>query len=457
MKNIIILLITILFANTISAQNSRKISKNIASYFENKFEDNKPGVAALIVKSGKVLYSKGHGIANMEWNTKIETNTVFQIGSVTKLFTALATLQLIENNKLRLSDTIQKFVPSFPDKGYPITIAHLLTHSSGLKDYMTIDHPDSFILRKDLEPLKVIDFFKNEPLDFIPGEKSSYSNSGPFLLGYIIEVVSGLSYGEYLKKNIFEKAEMNNSYYGKNSNIIPNRAESYKVFNDSFKKGDYRSMSIPYSSGAILSTTEDIFKWQKALFNGTLIGKEFFGKMTNSYHLNNDSKSSFSLGGWFVDYLDFEKSSSLAHSGGISAFSSFIIYLPKEEILVIMLSNSNEINVQEMALDIARLALGENRGVISIKQDVLEAYIGKYSIEDNTDTAIALIKEIDGKLVLEVVDKFTLELSAINQTTFLVKNAKPKATIEFIKDDNGNVTKFIASQGGITEWEKVEE
>ena len=152
--SIIFGLATVLFSQT--DKKDKEIAQEIESYLSGQFKNDQPGCAILVAKKGRVLYKKGFGLANMEWNIPIGTNTVFQIGSVTKLFTALGILQLIENQKLFLKDSIQKFIPTFPTKGHTITIEHLLTHSSGIKDYVTMNHPDPNVMRRDFKTLEVI-------------------------------------------------------------------------------------------------------------------------------------------------------------------------------------------------------------------------------------------------------------------------------------------------------------
>ncbi|WP_445908680.1 serine hydrolase domain-containing protein [Yeosuana sp.] len=459
-KNSIIILILI-FGTSISlfSQNKKKEKKirtEIELYLKNQFENSKPGGAVLVSKKGKILLKEGYGIANMEWNIPVETNTAFQIGSVTKLFTALAVLQLAEENKLSLVDSVQKFIPSFPNKDYPITIEQLLTHTSGLKDYLTMNHPDPNIMRRDFNTLELIDFFKDEPLEFIPGSKSSYSNSGTFLLGHIIEKASGMSYQQYIENNVFKKAGMHNSYYGGNSKIIPNRATSYTIDGEIYKNGEYRSMTIPYSAGALISTVEDMYKWQLALFNNELLSKEFMTKATTRLKLNNGEEGIFGYGGWFVDYLDLNGSPNLAHSGGISAFNSFVIYLPNEDIFVVVLSNFKDANVQEIATDIATLAMGGAlSSEIEIDKESRRNYLGRYQPIDGSSKNVE-IKEIEGKLVFDMVGKFKLEIVQIEENLYSLKNAKPKATLKFIKDEKGKVQKLIVNQGGLYEWEKID-
>lgn len=444
---------TVLFSQT--DKKDKQIVNEIDSYLSGQFKNDLPGCAILVAKKEQILYKKGFGLANMEWNAPIGTNTVFQIGSVTKLFTALGVLQLAEKQKLSLTDSIQKFIPTFPTKGHTITIEHLLTHTSGIRDYLTLNHPDPNAMRRDFKPLEVIEFFKNEPLDFVPGTKSSYSNSGPFLLGYIIEMVSGVSYGQYVEDNIFRPAGMTHSYYGDNSKVIPNRASSYTAENGIYRNGDYRSMTVPYAAGALLSTVEDMFKWHQALYSNRLLGKDLLTKSVTAYELKDGTKGHFGCG-WFVNYMQVQGSPTLAHSGGISGFNSLVMYLPNEDVLVVVLSNFQDAKVQELTTDLAALTIGKKLTKdVRLDNSVLEAYKGKYEMTAKT-SRIALIRELEGKLIIEVVNEWKAELSATTQTLFSVKNVKPAATLEFVKDETGNVTKFVINQGGLYEWKKIE-
>lgn len=444
---------TVLFSQT--DKKDKQIINELESYLSGQFNTNQPGCAVLVAKKGEVLYKKGFGLANMEWNTPIGTNTVFQIGSVTKLFTALGILQLAEKQKLSLKDSIQKYIPTFPTKGHTITIEHLLTHTSGIKDYMTMNHSDPYVMRRDFSTMEIIDFFKNEPLEFIPGTKSSYSSSGSFILGYIIEIVSGIPYGQYINDNIFKPSGMSNSYYGDNSKVIPNRANSYSSENGIYKNGDYRSMTVPYAAGALLSTVEDMYKWHQALYNNKLLGKDLLTKSVAAYELKDGTKGNFGYG-WFVNFVQLEGSPTLAHSGGISGFNSLIMYLPKEDVMVVVLSNFQDAKVQEITTNVATLTIGKKLTKdIHVDNSVLDKYKGKYEMTAKT-SRIALIRELEGRLIIEVVNEWKAELSATTQTIFNVKNVKPAATLEFLKDDTGKVTKFVINQGGLYEWKKIE-
>ncbi len=455
MKNILACLFLVLISFKSTSQENKKISKEIERYLSSRYKENQPGIAVLVSKHDKILYKNGFGMANLEWQIPVETNTVFQIGSVTKLFTALAILQLVEKEKLVLTDSIQKYIPTFPNKGYSITIEQLLTHSSGIKDYMQMDSADPFIMRKDFTIREVIDFFKEEPLAFEPGTRSSYSSSGTFLLGSIIENVSGMSYQQYIEEHIFKKADMTNSYYGANSKVIPNRATSYALEKGDYVKGAYRSMTIPYSAGALLSTVEDMYKWHRALYNYELLGEELLTKATTTSILKNGNKGIFGYGGWFVNHIQLKGSNAtLAHSGGISSFNSFLMYMPNEDIFVVVLSNFKNSKVQEITEDLSTLALGGELASNDTNEDLLNSFKGRYKPSDGS-SKIVEIKEIEKKLIFNMVGEFKLELVSLAQNTFLLKNARPKATLEFIQDQSGNTTKLIVNQGKPYEWIKI--
>lgn len=182
---------TFLFAQ--STKNDKQIIQAIDNYLKKKIKITEPGISILAAKNGRIFYERGLGLANLELQVPLTPTTVFRIGSITKQFTAIAILQLVEQGKLSLTDSIQKYIVDFPSKKRTITIEHLLTHTSGIRDYLSLDHSDPFVLRRDFTPKEVIDFFKNAPLDFEPGTEWGYSNSGYFLLGYVIELVSGMA------------------------------------------------------------------------------------------------------------------------------------------------------------------------------------------------------------------------------------------------------------------------
>lgn len=223
MQKLSLLYLMMMLSISSYAQNfDRKTDSLIQSEFR---EQNGLGGAFLVSHKGKAVYKKAFGMANLELNVKLNTNSVFQIGSMTKQFTAVAIILLEEQGKLKVSDEVSKYIPTYPN-GSHITIQHLLTHSSGIRDFTKMKNL-SDIAQKEMTPEQMVDFFKNEPVDFAPGEKFDYNNSGYIVLGYIIELTSGGTYEEFIKKNIFDKVGMAHSYYASDRKIIPGRASGY--------------------------------------------------------------------------------------------------------------------------------------------------------------------------------------------------------------------------------------
>lgn len=212
-----------------------------------KYPADKPGAVALVAQDGEVLFKEAYGMANLELNVPMTTNNVFEIGSVTKQFTAVSILMLMEDGKLSLSDDITLYIEDYPTHDHKITIHHLLNHTSGIQSYTSMP---SFMkeARTDMTPMELINVFKDEPMTFDPGAEWSYNNSAYIILGYIIEEVSGMSYADYVQQEIFAPLGMENSYYGSHSKIIPNRALGYQPSNDGYRNADYLSMTLPLCS-----------------------------------------------------------------------------------------------------------------------------------------------------------------------------------------------------------------
>ena len=216
-------IITLLSLHSNSISYAQNLESKIDSLLQEKYPANAPGATFLIAKRGNIIYKKAFGLSNLELNVAMKPNNVFEIGSMTKQFTAISILMLVEKGKLNLDDEITKFIPDYPTNGHKITVHHLLTHTSGIKDFTKVKGLNA-ISNQDLAPLELINFFKNEPVDFAPGEKSLYNNSGYVILGYIIETITGQSYGDFIEEQIFKKLGMASSKYGSHSEVIKNRA-----------------------------------------------------------------------------------------------------------------------------------------------------------------------------------------------------------------------------------------
>ncbi len=347
-----------------------------------QFKTDETGCAALVAIKGQIVYKKAFGMANLELNVPMQPDMVFRIGSMTKQFTAVAILQLMEQGKLSLQDDITKFIPDYPTQAYKITIENLLTHTSGIKSYT--DGPEFMkFIKEDLKPEELIDKFKNLPMEFAPGTKWNYSNSGFFLLGYIIEKVSGMKYQDYIEQNLFRPAGMTNSLYGSDRKIIKNRAYPYQADGDNVVNADYMSMLLPYSAGSLMSTVEDLYKWNRALLSNKFVKRETLEKAWTEFKLS-DGKGTHYGYGWFLSQV--QGSPSIEHGGGINGYLTNGIFLPKEDVFVAVFSNNTAKGPDAVSTKMAAIAIGKPyvRTETPVPAEMIDQYPGVYDDENGT-------------------------------------------------------------------------
>jgi CubicO group peptidase (beta-lactamase class C family) len=348
-----LLLFWIVSCNTSIIVSAQSFENKIDSLIQTEFKDkNGPGGVFMIAKNGKTIYQKAFGKANIELDVNLTPESVFQIGSMTKQFTAIAILILEEQGKLKVEHTIAKYIPDYP-AGNKITIHHLLTHTSGIKDFTKMKSLRD-IAQKEMTPKMLVDFFKNEPVDFAPGEKFEYNNSGYVLLGYLIELISGGTYEDFIKENIFKKVGMNQSFYATDRQIISKRAYGYHKKEYGYVNKSVINFSVPFSSGSLMSSANDMLKWQNALNQNILLKAENTQKAFSKYKLN--SGETFTYGyGWHIKVLN--GTPVREHGGSIFGFKSMGVYIPSEDIYVLGLSNCDCNSPTQVTRDIAAIAL----------------------------------------------------------------------------------------------------
>jgi CubicO group peptidase (beta-lactamase class C family) len=357
-KQLRLFLLLFLFNNVIILSNktyAQNLENKVDSLIQTVFKDkNGPGGVFMIAKNGKPIYKKAFGKSNLEADANMTSDNVFQIGSMTKQFTSIAILMLEEQGKLSVNDSITKYIADYPSGG-KITIHHLLTHTSGIKDFTKMKALRD-IAQKEMTPKMMVDFFKNEAVDFQPGEKFDYNNSGYFLLGYIIELASGMTYEDFIEKNIFQKLSMNSSQYATDRQIVNKRAYGYHKKEEGYVNKSIINFSVPFASGSLMSTVEDMLKWQNALNKNLLINAKTTQKAFSKYKLNNGQEFTYGYG-WHLRTLN--GTPSREHGGSIFGFKSMGVYLPNEDIYVIGMSNCDCNSPTQLTLDIAALALKE--------------------------------------------------------------------------------------------------
>lgn len=430
-------------AATAQTLNTKQITAEFDRMLSEQFKAGEPGCAALVAVKGQIIYKKAFGMADIELEVPMQPDMVFRIGSITKQFTAVAILQLMEQGKLKLDDEITKFIPDYPTNGHVITIEHLLTHTSGIKSYTNVKEFGK-LSRTDMKPEEVVDLIKSQPMEFAPGTKWNYNNSGYFLLGYIIEKITGKTYQEYLDENIFKPLGMTQSLYGNDITIVKKRASGYGPGKDGVVNAEFLSMLLPYAAGSILSTVEDLFKWNQALHSYRLVKKETLDRAFSEYKLLNGKGTSYGYA-WFLSGL--QGSPTIEHGGGINGFLTNAIYIPKEDVFVALFSNSTAKAPDFTSQKMAALAIGKPLVInkISLTETEMDEFVGIYTDEDEKDVTVSR----DG------TDLFVLRSGG--QSRKMIPMGKDKfifedsfATATFKRDASGKIVSALYDERGKT-------
>jgi CubicO group peptidase (beta-lactamase class C family) len=413
-----------------------RMQQVIRSYVDNKSFMG----TVLVVKDGKTLVNEGYGSADLEWKIPNSPAVKFRLGSLTKQFTAASILLLEERGKLKVEDPVSKYMPDAPAAWEKITIYNLLTHTSGIPSFTSF--PDYRSTEwKDTTPTELVARFRDKPLDFEPGSKFNYSNSGYVLLGYLLEKISGQSYGDFLQQNIFTPLGMADSGIDSNAAILPQRAQGYQPSAHGIRNAGYISMTIPFSAGALYSTTGDLLKWEQGLFGGKVLQPASLTKMTTPF------KDDYACG-LFVSTRDGHKV--ITHGGGIEGFNTSLNFYPDDKIVVIVLGNLNGGTPDQIASSLGKVVLGQpvtlisERKEVSVAPTLLAEYAGTYQL---TPTINNVVSVKDGHLVSKLGNQPEVQLFAESDTKFFLKVVD--AQIEFFRDPTTHaVTHLTLYQNG---------
>ncbi|MCP1381016.1 serine hydrolase [Runella salmonicolor] len=442
MKTLKILFVSIwCFTTGIVLAQSTTLTSEFDKLLTDQFKPAESGATVLVAQKGKIIYQKAFGQANLELNVPMQPSMVFRIGSITKQFTAVAILQLMEQGKLSLEDEITKFIPDYPTHGHKITVEHLLTHTSGIKSYTDMKEFGD-VIQKDMKPEELINFFKNQPMDFAPGTQWHYNNSGFFLLGYIIEKVSGKTYPDYVEQVFFKPLGMTHSYYGNDAKLIPNRAAGYERGKDGIQNASPMSMTLPYAAGSIQSTVEDLWKWHQAVHAYQLVRKETLEKAFTPYKLANGKPTNYGYG-WFLG--DIQGSATIEHGGGINGFLTSSIYLPKEDVFVAVFSNSTAKSPDNVAAKLAAWAIEKpyNFKEVALDENTLKGYIGVY---ENPEAGQRIISLENGKLYSQRTGGPKSLIKPYEKDKFFFETSL--SFLNFQRNVNQMITGVISSQRG---------
>jgi CubicO group peptidase (beta-lactamase class C family) len=417
------------------------LAQEIDEYLTAAAEVQKFSGSVLVAKDGEPVLSKGYGMADYELNVPNTPGTIFQIGSITKQFTAAAIMKLVDKGLLSVNDPISKYLQDYPkNTGDSVTIHHLLTHTSGIPDYT---HDMSLMERRacEISTEEVLASFSDKPLDFRPGELFKYSNSGYYLLGLIIEKVSSQSYDAFLRENLFDPLGMLNTGYDFNRAIVPNRAAGYDLdSNGEIVNASYLHMSAPFAAGAIHSTTEDMLIWDQALFTDRILSQESRDKMFTPYMADCGY-------GWGVKNVLGHKV--ISHDGGTDGFAASFSRWVDDGFCVTIFSNNVSAPVPSIAYDLARIIFDKPydipvvRTPIDLDTSIYTDYIGVYEISPNK---YRYVTSEDGRLfsqrgrgrkeiLPEARDMFFFEFDH-------------RITMTFVRNEHGEVIEHILHQIG---------
>ncbi|MEO6549800.1 MAG: serine hydrolase [Ferruginibacter sp.] len=395
--------------------------------------------SVLVAKGGTILLNKGYGYQNATERVFNSERTIFQLGSITKQFTAAIILKLQEEGKLNVDDKVSKYFPQFP-KGDSISIRHLLTHTSGIYNYTSDGNFMSTEVTKPASRDKMMALFKNKPLDFSPGTGWNYSNSGYSLLGYIIEAVTKKPYEQIVRTYIFNPLQMTHSGFDFTHLNSKEKAKGY------FKLNDKDSMAAPivdstvsFSAGAIYSTIGDLYKWHRALEDHIILTKV---QQENAY---TPVRNNYGYG-WLIDSIEGKRR--VGHGGGIHGFTTNIARVPEDDVCIILLSNASDAvgDVTNPIFDILynkEYQLPKERKAIKMPEEKLKQYIGQYEIRPGLLVDISIK---DGELLASPTGQNPDMLYAEKEDFFFVKTENIQ--IQFVRNEKDEVNGFTLYQGG---------
>lgn len=417
---------------------SGKIDDLIGTYAAaNKFNGT-----VLVAAHGSVVFARGYGFRDAQAKSLNDENTIFQLASISKQFTAVMVLKLVELGQLSLSDKLQKFYPDFP-KADSITIEQLLTHTSGIHDFAS----DNVAMASATEAT-LIARFKDKPFDFPPGKGWRYSNSGYSLLAFIIQRVSGMTYEAAVRKHIFEPLGMTHSGFDFAHLADAHKATGYSLLNDTARTRSYvADSSVTIGAGSIYSTVGDLYKWHRGLQEHRIVSRELMERAYTPKRVNYGY-------GVMVDSMFGKRV--IAHGGDIGGFTTYLARVAEDDVCIALLDNTEHVNMQTIARKIVAILYDQPYRLtvvlpvhkeISLSEVVLKRYVGRY--RERYSSRIATVTVENGKLVLRFGaggQPFALLAKAEDQ--FFVSRDVGSFAIEFTTDQSGAVSQLLFDDVG---------
>ena len=410
-----------------------------------------PSYSILIDQGGKIVYERNIGYADIGNRVPATRDTVYKTGSITKSYTALAILQLVEKGQIDLDARVSQYVTDLEGPAIGVTVRQLLTHTSGIPNYTALPEAEPIMAWTVTSRNEIVDLFDDKALDFEPGSHYSYSNSGYYLLGLIIESVTGQDYFDYLKAQVFEPLHLEATYTGAYEEIVPHQARGYLVTPDGYANADPVPQLTPYSAGTLEASAADLVKYRRAVFNSEVTTEKLRELVTTTETFPGGDQQHYALGALVIS--DFYGHRRWGHSGGISGFTSHHDYFPDDDLTVVVLVNANgaPISPGALASKMAREIFSvpqPGQTEVEVSVQLLESYVGKYRMSPfRMFGEFARIVLKDGVLQLQVNDDDE------NPTQIPLL---PRSNNEFVlaMDDELRL-RFIAESGEVTGLEFI--
>lgn len=454
-----VLMLAFVFQQSVVAQNKIKdkaITAAIDQVFQEWDQENTPGCALGIIKDGELIYAKGYGLANMEYNIPNDANSVFRIGSTSKQFTAACIVLLAEQGKLSLDNTLAQYFPDFPDYAKQINIRHLLNHTSGIRDYLTLTYlkgmdDDDYYTDEDLMRWLV----NQNDLNFMPGDEFTYSNSGYWLLGQIVKEVSGMTMAAFAEKEIFQPLGMNNTHFHDDHNlIVKNRASGYSPTGEDSYRLDMTTLNM-IGDGGIFTTIQDIKKWDDAYYNSKVLNKSFWKMMTTKGVLNNGETIDYASGLFLTPYKGLP---TINHGGAFVGFRAEYLKFPEQKVSIAVFANRGDANPTKKAFQVADILLKdqlveelteeatvEAKPQMNVAELSLEQLAGDYEIQTGVVMQVSL--EDEQLTIVQNWNNATYPVARVEGNTFKIPG-EDGISFSFLDEKDGFTQQLTILQGG---------
>lgn len=411
-----------------------------------------PGVAVLVARDKEVLYRSARGMASIELGVPLSADHVFRIGSVTKQFAAAALLKLVDEGRAKLDAPLSKYLPSYP-QGDKITLLQLLNHTSGVMSYTSIPGYMDQPIRRTLTTAQLIDEFKNQPVDFKPGEGWNYNNSGYVLVGAVIEAISGKPWHAYVQEALLKPAKLARTQYPGEDLLIKGMVTGYGFGPEGLGVADYLSMTQPHAAGALVSTVDDLWQWNQALHGGQLISPASYKRMVTP-----EGKATASNYGFGIFAQTLRGQTLYQHGGGINGFVSALHYLPQTKTTVVLLRNAMGpgVDMEAVAQKLGAFAIGKpivDPKPVPVAVEQLKALEGVYAKDEQNSRTLSVV---EGKLVSTRSGGRPFPLIPVGKDEFAFDGSMARIVME--RDAKGGLSglKFWPNGEGTPEvWKRV--